>query len=271
VVSYTRDVRLRLGIASLLLLAACLPDSVVLAYRFEEGAVQTFKMTARAEAAWDIAGRGSGSYEVSFDVTETVETVDDEGSTVLVEMVPTGAEEHGLPSPGFERKSFTLRLGPLGEVLEVLEVDDIEASSLDQDDLAFIGTYRPSLPEGAVRLRDDWSDGREIQLGSTFQQIETTGELIGFRRNGSTRLARIAFTGSSPLEWITELPQGQTQLNGTAETGGTALIDIDRGAIQEATSSTGGDFNVRVVPGNGAAPIVGTLRLDLELTVERTS
>ena len=226
-------------------------------------------MTAKAEAEWDIAGPGRGSYEISFDVTETVESKDDEGAIVSVEMVPTNAEENGLPSPGLERRTFSLRLGPNGEVLEVIEVDGIAAEVLDQDDLAFIGTYRPALPEGLVTLRDEWSEELEIQLGSKFQQIETTGELLGFRRSGALRLARIGFTGRTSLEWVTALPQGDTQLNGSAETNGTALLDIETGTLQEATSSTSGAFNVRVLPGDGAAPIVGTLTLDLELTVER--
>lgn len=227
-------------------------------------------MTATADAEWDIAGPGRGSYEISFDVTETVDSKDDEGSIVSVEMVPTGAEEHGLPSPGLERRTFSLRLGENGDVLEVLEVDGIAAEVLDQDDLAFIGTYRPALPEDLVSLRDEWSEEREIQLGSTFQQIEMTGTLLGFRRSGDMRLARIGFTGRSPLEWITALPQGETQLDGEAETNGTALLDIEAGTLQEATSSTTGTFDVRVLPGGGAAPIVGTLTLDLRLTVERT-
>lgn len=263
--------RIWVGLSLLLVLVGCSPDQVELAYRFEEGTTQTFRMTARAEAEWDINGRGQGSYDVSFDVTETVESQDEDGSTVVVEMVPTKAEEDGLPSPGLERRSFSLRLGPNGEVLEVLRLDGIEASALDQDELAFIGTYRPPLPGGPVRLRDEWADAREVQLGPTIQEIETTGRLASFSRSGALRLARIAFTGTNALSWETGLPQGNARLDGDATTSGTALLDIDTGSLQEATSSTRGDFAVRVLPGAGAAPIAGTLRLDLELTVERIS
>ena len=253
----------------LLLLVACRPDSVDLVYDFDEGTTQTFRMTAHAEAEWDIAGRGKGSYDVSFDVTETVESADESGSVVVVEMVPTGAEERGLPSPGLERRSFSIRLGPNGEVLEVLRLDDVAANDLEQDELAFIGTYRPPLPETDVALGDDWSQERQIQLGEEFREIQTTGELTGFRRVGSDRLARIDFTGRSPLGWVTALPQGRASLTGDASTLGTALFNIGSGSLEEATSSTRGEFSVRVLPEDGEAPIVGTLRLDLELTVER--
>lgn len=257
--------------ASLLLLlaTACRPDSVELNYEFEEGSTQTFRMTAHAEAEWDIAEGGRGSYDISFEVTETVESVDEDGSIVVVDMVPTGAEENGLPSPGLERRSFSLRLGPNGELLEVLRLDGVQAANLEQDELAFIGTYRPSLPGRPVRLGDEWSQEHQLQLGSDFQQIRSRGELVGLRRTGSLRLALIEFTGRGPLEWLTELPQGQAQLSGEASTNGTGLFDIDGGTLEEASSSTRGGFEVRVSPGKGEAPIVGTLRLDLELTVER--
>lgn len=234
--------------------------------------MQTYRITAHAEAEWDVAGRGRGSYDVSFDVTETVRSVEADGAVVVVEMIPIPAEsrEDGLPSPGLERRSFSLRLGTSGEVLEILQLDGIEASVLDHDELAFIGTYRPPLPGGTARLGDEWGDEGAIRLGSSFQQIETHGTLTGFNRSGDTNLALIEFTGRSPLEWFTGLPQGEAQLTGEASTNGTALLDIAAGSLDEATSSTRGDFTVRVLPGDGAAPITGTLRLDLALRVTRT-
>lgn len=251
--------------------SACRPDAVEIAYRFEIGQTISYRMTARAEAQWDIGEPGAGSYQVAFEVTETVRSTDRDGAVVDVEMIPIPEDtrEDGLPSPGLERRSFSLRLGEDGEVSEVLQLDGIEASVLDQDQLAFIGTYRPPLPPGPARLRDVWSDERRIRVGSSVRQIDTEGMLVGFRRDGDLRLARIEFTGRGPLEWVTTLPQGEAQLSGDAATAGTGLVDIDAGTIIEATSSTLGDFDVRVVPPGGLAPITGILHLDLRLSVER--
>ena len=262
-----------MALALLAVLVSCRPDNVRLGYRFVEGHTQTYRMTAHAEAEWDVAEGGRGSYDVSFDVTETVRSVEDDGAVVFVEMVPLPEEsrENGLPSPGLVRRSFSLRLGIRGEVLEILQLDGIEASVLDHDELAFIGTYRPPLPEGAARLGDEWNDANAVRLGSSFQEIETRGTLAGFERSGGADLARIEFTGNTPLQWLTALPQGEAQLTGEANTRGTALFDIAGGNLDEATSSTRGDFDVRVLPGDGAAPITGILRLDLDLQVTRTS
>src|SRR5688500_19574035 len=98
---------------------ACLPDTVELAYSVEEGTTVAYRMTARAEAEWNVGEPGRGSYEVGFDIEETVTSDDEEGSILVVEMIPIDAQENGLPSPGLERRSFSLRLGPDGEVIEV--------------------------------------------------------------------------------------------------------------------------------------------------------
>ena len=257
-------------IGLLLVLTACAPETVELRYAYEEGSATTYAMTARAEASWDVGGEGSGSYEVGFEVTETVTSVDDDGATVEVEMLPTGAEEQGLPSPGLERRSFSLRLGPQGEVVEVLQVDGIEAASLEEEELAFIGTYRPSLPPRPVALRDEWWGSREILLGEESQGIETTGRLVAFRRDDGRSLAEVVFTGDGPLGWTTALPQGEAELSGQAATRGRGLFEIDGGRLESATSRTTGRFDVRVLPGAGQAPITGVLRLDLSLEVRRT-
>lgn len=251
-------------------MTACLPNTVDLRYVFEEGTTTVYSMTARADASWDVRGAGRGSYEVGFEVTETVTQVDDDGAVVQVEMVPTGAEERGLPSPGLERRSFSLRLGPQGEVTEILQLDGVRAVALDEDELAFIGTYRPSLPREPVTLRDEWSESREIRMGTDTQGIDTTGRLVALRRDDGRDLAEVVFSGNGPLRWITALPQGEAELSGEATTLGRGLFEIDRGLLDSATSRTTGRFDVRVVPGAGQAPITGVLRLDLALEVERT-
>ena len=249
---------------------ACNPETVRLSYRFDEGAETTYRLVASAQARWDVGETGRGSYRVAFDVTETIEEVDDQGAIVVVDMVPLPEEsrEQGLPSPGLDRRTFTLRLGPRGDVMEVLELDNVVAQNLDPDQLAFIGTYRPPLAEEPIRLQGEWAGRRSLQLDSGFQDIATTGMLSGLARDGSHDLAEIGFTGSSPVEWVTFLPQGEARLTGDATTDGSAILDVTEGYLRSATSSTVGEFEVRVIPGDGQAPITGVLHLDLDLEVE---
>ena len=257
-----------LGVVAIALVS-CNPDTISLRYRFQEGTEATYQMKATATADWDIEGPGGGSYDISFTVTETIESVTGEEATVVVDMQPESQDERGLPTPGLERRTFSLLLGPNGEVRAILDLDGVPGGELDNEQLAFIGTYRPALPEGPVTLHDTWSARREIATGATFQQLDTTGRLDALDRDGRGRIAEIGFTGTGPLRWETELPQGTAILDGAAQTDGDALFDIDDGILRSATSLTIGDFDVRIVPGGGQAPISGTLHLELRLTIEQ--
>ncbi|MDP9068501.1 MAG: hypothetical protein M3N53_09215 [Actinomycetota bacterium] len=250
-------------------MSACRPDTVRLAYQYPADATNVYQMHAHATASWDIGGPGEGSYDVTFEVTETVESSDAGGVVVSVQMVPLEVEERGLPSPGSRQRSFALRIGPNGEVFEVLEVDGVPAQALDPDELAFIGTYRPPLPLEPVRLRDTWRAQQQVDLEAVFQQVLTTGRLVGLRRDAAGKVADVAYSGAGPLVWATTLPQGEAELTGSAETRSDAEVDIDRGFLRRATSSTRGEFDVRIEPGSEQAPIVGRLRLDLDLTLQK--
>lgn len=253
---------------------ACRADSVDLTYRYPAQSSVTYRMQATANASWDIGGQGEGSYDVTFEVTETVEE-DEGGEGVVVSVVmvpdPERVQERGLPSPGTTERSFALRLGENGEVIEVLEVDGVPAEALDPDELAFIGTYRPPLPVERVKLRDSWEAETAVDLDATFQQVMITGELRGLRRDADGRVAELSYSGKGPLVWTTQLPQGEAELTGTGTTTSTADLDMDGGSLRVARSSTNGEFDVRVDPGGERAPIVGTLRLDLDLTLKRLS
>jgi hypothetical protein len=262
--------QLGVGIALALVLTSCRPDAIQLAYRFDPGTKTAYRMSADATANWDIGGQGGGSYTVVFDVVETVRERVGDDAIVAVQMTPVDVVEKGLPSPGTEPRSFSLRMGPGGEVREVLEVDGVAAKSLDPDELVFIGTYRPPLPEAPVGLGDSWDSEQQVQLESVFQQVVTTGVLERLDRDADGRVAEIDYSGQGPLIWTTTLPQGEADLTGSAETHTNANFDIDAGALRDATSSMNGTFEVRIVPGGGRPPIVGQLQLTLDLQVTRT-
>ena len=259
------------GLCALLLVAtACRPDTVELTYRLEEGRTLHFHMSAIASASWNIEQPGRGSYAISFDVTETVREASPTGAVLDVEMQPVEGDEQGLPSPGLEPRSFSLRIDEEGNVTEVLELNDIPAAELTNEELAFIGTYRPTLPSGPVGLGDEWRAPQEITVGSTLQRLDITGVLDSLNRDMEGRIATIDLGGAGTLRWTTELPQGGAFLVGPARIDASATFDIDGGYLRSASSTLTGDFDVRVVPGGAQAPISGTLQLELELTVRST-
>lgn len=252
------------------LLPSCRPDTVELAYRFERGTSLSYVMTADASSSWTIGGSsGSGSYRVVLHVRETVEEADEDSALVRVTMTPIDIEEDGLPSPGSEERSFVLRAGRHGEVLEVLEVGGVPATDLDPDELAFIGTYRPPLPLEPVGLGGSWDAEQEVRLGQVFQQVVTIGEVDRLSLSDGAPAAHLEYDGEGPLEWTTSLTQGDAQLTGSSTTRTTAILDLDRGVLQRAVSRTNGLFEVEVVT-SGDVTITGTLELELRLDLRPT-
>jgi hypothetical protein len=174
-------------------------------------------------------------------------------------------------SPGSERRSFSLELGPNGEKLRVLEVDGVPAADLDDDQLALIGTYRPPLPLDPVGLGDSWDAKQQVAVGSVFQQVATTGVLDGLHRDGRQhRIAELSYEGGGRVTQSLSLPQGRAALEGQTKLHVSAELDIDDGALLRASSRTSGTYDARVVPSGDEAPITGTLELNLALTVTRT-
>ena len=258
-----------LSLCLALFLTACRSDTVELAYRLDTDNVRTYRMEARAQATWDIGEQGSGSYRVVYEVTEAVRSVDAAGAVVAVVMTPQNVSEDGLPSPGPGERSFTLQISPGGEVLQVLEVDGVSAEALEPEELAFIGTYRPALPEREVRLLDTWSSDQDLESGSVFQQVEAMGQLVALDIDHGDPVAELRFEGQGPLGWTTRLPQGEAELTGTATTENDVQLDIEDGHLDLSDSVTKGSFDVRIAPGGGEAPITGTLELDLHLSLRR--
>ncbi len=259
-----------LWLTALIALQACSrPDTVGLSYRFRPGSSVSYRLTARADASWDIGRRGQGSYEVSFRVDERVESVQERGAIVSITMTPTEVDEAGFPSPGSERRSFSLQVDGKGDSVSVLRGQGGSAQELDADQVAFIATYRPPLPRTRVRLHGGWRDVQELRSESVSQRVETLGRLEELGRDAQGNLATLGYSGRGPLVLTAALREGQSELRGMSTTAVDALLDIERGLLRKARSSTEGDFSVRVLPSRGAAPITGTLHLDLDLTLER--
>ncbi|HEV2757604.1 MAG TPA: hypothetical protein VG318_17710 [Actinomycetota bacterium] len=256
------------GLVALLAVpVACRPDTVALEYRFPSG-VREYRLEAAGSARWDIGGGGEGSYRVIFDVSERVREDDGDTAVVEVRMSPIEVVEDGLPAPGSGDRSFALRLDRYGGVPEVLEVDGVDVAELDPDELVFIGTYRPALPLDPVKLGGAWDSERLFDVGRVFQEIQARGTLESLYLDDDGPIAELSYTGEGPLRWTTQLPQGLAELVGTGTTEQHARFEIDEGVLREATSTTLGTFEVRVVPSGGAGtPLTGTLELELELEV----
>lgn len=264
--------RVRLALASLMLVGVgCMNEDVALSYRFVSEATTEYLMIAEASAEWDIGGGGQGTSTLEIRVLEKVETTDEGGATLEVIMIPQEAAGSGLLAPGTERRSFKLRVGTDGQVLEVLEINGIPARALRPEERTLIGTFRVPLPASAVGLFDRWTAslgvGSEVGLGGTRME----GRLTRLDRRAGRATAHLSYSGRGPLSWTVSLPQGDASLAGEAETDISAIFDIEGGFLSSAESTTTGTFDLRVDRGRARAPVSGSLSFVLDLRVERTA
>lgn len=246
--------------------ASCRPDTVDLAYRFPEGATLSYEMISSVQADWDIGGEGEGSYRVVFDVTEEIQSVDEQGAVVSLDLTRTSVEENNFTPP--TDSSFTVRVDEHGAVLEVIEVDGISATLLEPEQRAIIRTYRPLVALEPVRLHEDWDASQGFE-GAEFEQLDLVGRLEKLDRDEEGDIAALSYTGSGPLIGTRALPEGDAELSGSTSTSGEAVLDLDEGLLRSARSTTDYEYDVNVIPEDAANPISGTLDIRQELSLTK--
>jgi hypothetical protein len=256
-----------LCVALAFLAAACRPETVLLEYRFAPGTTVTYELVASVHAEWDVAGEGEGSYRATFDVTQRVESSDEDGSVLAVQLHRTDFEQDNFAPPG--DSSFKVRIDEHGAVLQVLEVDGVAASLLTDEQRSVIRGVLPKLPLEPVALYAQWPALQEFE-GPQFERISFTGRLERLDVDEKGELANISYTGRGPLIGTADLPEGDAELDGTTSTTGEATLDLDEGVLRAATSTSRSDFDVTVIPEDAATSIEGSLHIEETIDLNRT-
>lgn len=251
-------------IALVVVMSACRSDTVDLAYSYEEGSVLRYRMTTNAQAQWDIEGRnGAGAYEITYEITERIDSVEDGNAVVAVTMDVTDFEERGLSSPGSGQTSFKVRLGPYGEKLEVLDVDGVPAAELSQEQRALINTYRPALPLDPIALHGTWPATQALDFPNVTQEIVAQGELVSLSKDHETELATLDYSWDGPLEGTLNLPQGDARISGTEETEAVVTFDLTGGFPRSQTATTNATFDVSIEAQGGGPRSQGILTQEI--------
>jgi hypothetical protein len=259
------------------IMVSCRPETVALAYQFPEGSSLNYEMVSSVTAEWDFgsqdeeteeatASSGEGSYEVVFDVTEEVQSVEEDGAIVALNLRRTSVEEDNLTPPS--DSSFTVKVNEFGSVTEVIEVDGVSANLLEPEQKSVIRTYRPLLAIEPVRLYQEWPGSQEFQ-GPEFEQLSLVGRLEKLDRDDKGDFAELSYSGEGPLIGAFELPEGDAELSGAAETTGEAIIDLDNGLLRTASSITRYEYEATVVPLAAGTPLTGPLTVEQELELTR--
>jgi hypothetical protein len=246
----------------LVALSACRSDRVDLTYKYAADSEVKYRLTTVAEARWNIEGRrGSGGYEITYDVTERIEQVKQGNAVVAVTMDVVDFEERGLAAPG--RSSFKIRLGPDGEKLEVLDLDGVPATELAQEQLALINTFRPPLPIEPMPLHGTWSGRQAFDFPNVSQEIVAEGELTALRVSGERELAELDYAWDGPYQGTLTLPQGTAEFKGTEEVDAVAVFDLTGGFPRSQESTLVDRFDVAIQADDGSARRTGAYSAEI--------
>lgn len=251
----------------LLVLVSCSKETVEPVYSYPAGTAR-YRLEATGAARWNVGGRDSGSYRISYRVKETIRRTGS-GALVTLELTPTDVEQDKLLPLGSETRSFTLRLGAKGEVLEVVEVDGLPPRDLNPDELTLIAAFRPPLPIGAVAVRDRWRSDQAVELDGVSERLTTRGRLDALGVDSAGEFARLSYEGSGTLTGRPSFEFGRAGLEGPITTRGTGIFDLGGGFLRQGRLVTTARFEVELDRRRQLPAIVGTMRTELRVDVER--
>lgn len=241
-------------------LVGCREGTVRLTFRPEVGAVYRYEVEVRTVSETRL---GEQSPEIrEEDVVLTAE------HTVL------RAGEDGV-----EVKVLLLEPGGPDRVFEVVfdraaqleEVQSIEGVPNDRLGMLGISEIFPAAagapPDRPLAPGASWIIDDVIQLpdGAAATELTGSGRLVELALDGGQEVARLASAARLPLVSVLAAPGGSLRLSGSQVTEYAATLDLDDGAVREATSNTVGSFDLEVgpPPGVGADPVSGTLRVEV--------
>ena len=241
-------------------LVGCREGTVRLTFRPEVGAIYRYEVVVSTVSEVRLGQQPPEVREEDVVLTaeHTVLRAGEDGVQVKVLL-----EEPGGPDRIFE--VIFDRAAQLEEVQSIEGVPDDRLGTLGISEIFPAAAGAPpdrSLAPGASWIIDD-----VIQLpdGAAATQLTGSGRLVELAVDGGQEVARLASAAQLPLVSVLPSPGGNLRLSGSQVTEYTATLDLDDGAVRDATSNTVGRFDLEVAPppGLGADPVSGTLRVEV--------
>ncbi len=241
-------------------LTACRPGAVRLTFRPEVGDVFRYEVEVRTTSEVDL-GRGEPEIreeDVVLTAEHTVLRAGDEGVLVRVLLLEPGAEDRVFEVV-FDRAA------QLEEVQSIEGVPDERLGMLGISEIFPAAAGAP--PDQPLVPGASWVIDDAIQLPGVGASSALTGSgrLVELGVVGDEEVARLASAARLPLDSAFPGPNGTLRLSGTQVTDYQATLDLDDGAVREATSSTLGRFDLEVgpPPGQSGSPVRGSLVVEV--------
>jgi hypothetical protein len=245
-------------------LAACRPDTVQVAFRPSVGARYRYQVdvtkTRTLQLSSDQPQRTVDDARIEAD--ETVLASGPQGIRVQVELRRAGSAP----------RLFVVRFDRAAQLTAVETIEGLPASILEPFGLSEIFPAAAGAPPARpLAAGEQWTIDDPLTLaGSAPARLHGSGRLVSFGVVGGRKVASIRSSTRLPITTASTLQGGQLALHGVERTVSTASRELADGAVEVASSTTSGNYEVVLTPAGGqATPVTGTLTIEVKSTTKR--
>jgi len=245
-------------------LVACRPDTVQVAFRPPVGARYRYQVDVTKvrtiQLGSDAPQRTVDDARIEAD--EMVLTSGPQGIRVQVELRRVGSTP----------RLFVVRFDRAAQLTAVETIEGLPASILEPFGLSEIFPAAAGAPPARpLAAGEQWTIDDPLTLaGSAPSRLQGSGRLVSFGVVGGRKVASIRSSTMLPVASESALQGGQLALHGIERTVSTASRELADGAVEKASSTTGGDYEVALTPDGGqGSPVTGTLTIQVVSQTKR--
>jgi hypothetical protein len=199
--------------------------------------------------------------DARLEANETVLASGPEGIRVQVELRRVGSPP----------RAFVVLFDRAAQLTAVESIEGLPASILEPFGLSEIFPAAAGAPPARpLSAGEQWTIDDHLTLaGSAPARLRGSGKLVSFGAVGGRKVASIRSSTRLPVSTQSTLQGGQLALEGIERTVSTASRELADGAVEEASSTTGGNYQVTLSPGGQGTPVTGTLTIEVRSTTKR--
>lgn len=240
---------------ALVLLPACRPDGVRLAFRPDTGAQYAYRVEVHAEVVTRI-----GDTEERRRVDEDVLFAD---HAVLSASGRSSRVQVRLRGEGQPTRTFVVSLDRAAQLAEVQRIEGLPASALGTLGLSEIFPAAAGAPpDRRLSPGDRWEVDEPVTLpGSRPARLRGEGRLVELGVVDGRDVARIDTTYRLPVQRTSDEEQGRIVLEGEQVVRALTTSSVEDGAVESAETETTGRFTLRLLPTGGGAAVPGVLEI----------
>ncbi len=254
------------GLSATLLLSACRPDTVRLAFRPTPGQQYSYEVRVESLTVATLGDKAPRRTSSSFVLRADQEVVRTVGTTTEVRVrltVVGGSSER-------EATTLVVRLDRAAQLAEVERIEGLPTSVLGQLGLAEVFPAAAGAPpDRPLSPGDRWTIDEPLRLsGGEDTRLRGHGRLSQLDIVDGRKVATVESSYQLPVRRLAPEDPKEVVLNGSQSTSTRTTHDLDDGSIRSAHSRSRGEFQLALRPPKGqTGPTVrGSLVVEVRST-----